>query len=146
MGLAFYVFNYVQSASRTPFITVTSLADNKYVVLVSNNNSKTIKYIVARYLDSDGGLTSSTYPMSWTANGTSQYLVTSSGSYLPAGTFMLDVSLTSIGYADSITNKITIAPTALSTLTPSTVTASFGGQGTYTLTSAGFITNNIQNN
>jgi hypothetical protein len=146
MGLTYNVFNYAQSASKTPLIVVTDLGNLNYKIVASNTNSKAIKFMVARYLNSDGGITTSTYQMDWTLTSTNQYTVTPTGGYLPAGTFLLDVSFDIIGYADSTTNQFTIAPTAISTLTPTPVSVSFGGQGSYTLTSTGFITSSIQNN
>jgi hypothetical protein len=146
MGLTFSLYTYSQSAARTPFIVVTDLGSFSYKVVVSNHNSKAIKFIVARYLNSNGFLTTTIFSMSWTLTTTNTYTVIPVGGYLPAGTFLLSVHIDTLGYADSTTNQFTISATAINALTPASVTASFGGQGSFTLSAAGFLTNNIQNN
>jgi hypothetical protein len=84
--------------------------------------------------------------MTWITTAANTYTATPANGYLPAGTFVLSVHFDTLGYADSTTNQFTISPTSINALTPTAKTASFGGQGSYTLTSSGFITNNIQNN
>lgn len=146
MGLTFTLNTYYQSAGKTPFIVVTDLGSLSYKIVASNTNSKAIKFIVARYLNSNGFFTTTIYAMTWTTTATNTYTATPAGGYLPAGTFVLSVHFDTLGYADSTTNQFTITPTAINTLNPTAVTASFGGQGSFILSSAGFLTNNIQNN
>lgn len=63
--------------------------------------------------------------------------------YLPAGTFVLEVSYDGLGYADSTTNTIKIESTGIAALSPTPVSVSFAGSKPYTLTAAGFIDKNI---
>ncbi len=141
MGLTFKAFDYAQSTAKTPNVTITDMGSLTYKIVVSNTIQKAIKFIVARYLNSAGGITTSVYPFDWTSSTANQYMATPTGGYLPAGTFYLDVSFDTLGFADSAnTNKFTIAPTSINAITPSSATVSFGGQSTFTLTSAGFIT------
>jgi hypothetical protein len=147
MGLTFYAFDYTQSAVKTPNVTITDMGSLTYKIMVSNTIVKSILFIVARYVNSAGGITSSVYPFGWTTSATNTYMATPTGEYLPAGTFYLDVSFDTLGFADSSnTNRFTILPTSMSAITPPSATVSFGGQGTLTLSSVGFITKQIKDN
>jgi hypothetical protein len=137
---------YTTSAARTPLVSVTDRGSMRYEIIASNNNSRAIRFIVARYLSSTGALTSTVYRMNWVTNSPNNHTATPAGEYLPAGTFRIIVSFDTLGYADSTNNQFTIAPTAINALSPSPTTASFGGQGTFALTATGFLNNDIQNN
>lgn len=141
MGLTFYPFDYAQSAAKTPKVTITDLGSSNYKVVVTNTITQIITSVVARYLNTAGGVTTTVYPFDSTFVGDTNYSVTPSNGYLPAGTFYLDVSFDTLGFADaSNTNKFTILPTTIAALSPpSAVTVSFGGQGTLTLSATGFI-------
>jgi hypothetical protein len=69
MGNSFHLYNYAQSAGQTPFITVTDQGSSTYQIVVSGT-SKAITFIVARYLDSNSVVTTTTYPMTWTNTAT----------------------------------------------------------------------------
>lgn len=73
MGLTFRTYNYGQTVAKTPTIVVTTLSAFVYQIVATNTNSKSIKFIVARFLDSSNGVTSSIYPFSFTSTGSNQY-------------------------------------------------------------------------
>lgn len=89
------------------------------------------------WLDSAGNPTSSVYRLPVSGNNFT-------ASYLPAGTYAIRIHSTSFGFARVTPATVTINfpadPTAIAT------TSSFVGGKTLTLTGAGFVTNNIQNN
>lgn len=142
-GLTFYDFDYAQSTAKTPNVTITDLGSGNYQIQVSNTLTKSITAVLARYVNTAGGISSTAYPFSSSLTSTNTYSASAIDGYLPAGTFYLDVVFSTLGFADSSnTNKFSISTTAISTLTPpDAVTVSFGGQGTLTLTASGFITN-----
>lgn len=106
--------------------------------------------MVARFLDTSNGLSSSIYPFSFSSTGSNQYSAQPQTSYFPCGTFKLEVHFDGIGYADSTTNTLnSYTSTACQSLLATTVTptsSSFNGGNIITINQPGFITNNIQNN
>ena len=73
MGQTIKDFSYSQSNSKTPFNVIIEKPGYNYQIITSNTYNKGIKFIVARYLDVNGGITSSTYPFSWSLTGTNLY-------------------------------------------------------------------------
>lgn len=150
MGLTYKTFTYTQSAAKTPSYVVTTLSPFVYQIVSSNLNGQTVRAVFARFLDSSGGATSSTYPFSITSTGSNQISVQPQGSYLPCGTFRLEVHCTMVGYADSTSNILdSYFSTACQALQQATVTSkfsSYNGGGIITINQAGFITNDIHNN
>ena len=89
------------------------------------------------WLDSAGNPTSSVYPLTVSGN-------TATATYLPAGTFRVNVHSNSLGYASVTPATVTVNFPADPTATA--VTSSFVGGKQMTLQGAGFVTNNPANN
>ncbi len=112
--------------------------------MASNTNNKAIKFIVARFFDANGGISSSIYPFTWSLTATNTYSARSEAGYLPCGTFQLDTHFDGLGYADSTTNVFsTYSSLDCQTLQQATITpvfSSFNGGSIITINQVGFIT------
>jgi hypothetical protein len=141
MGTFAKPMNYSQTTANTPTISIEDLGSGQFKLTVLTLTSKKINFVNARYLDSNGGYTSSAYPMNWVSTGTNIFTASPAGSYLPCGTFAIEVHFWQVGFASIPSEPSTFTKTCDSTtFTSSAVSVSYGGGSAYEITGAGFHT------
>lgn len=140
VGTRFNLYNMLYSPTFTCSGTVAGSGLGPYTFTRTNmltSPSFVMNTADFVWLDSAGNPTSSVYRLPVSGNSFS-------ATYLPAGTYAIKIHSSSFGYARVTPATVTINfpadPTAVAT------TSSFVGGKTLTLSGAGFVTNNIQNN
>lgn len=137
---AYRVFTYSYWTNQTYNTTITQGASDIYTI----TSTTAVNAVSFQFLSSENTPTTSIYPATLTQTVGNTYTAVPTGGYLPNGKFRILVHSTAYGYH-------TVSPTTFtkswsSNPTFTAVTSSFVGGKEVTLTGAGFLTQNIQNN
>jgi hypothetical protein len=138
---SYRVFGYGYLTSQTHNSTITQGASNTFSIVATT----TVDTVTFQYLSSENTPTSTIYPGTLTSTGTNAYTATPTGGYLPNGKFRILVHTTFFGYHAATPATFTKTWASNPTFTPA-VSSSFVGGKELTLTGAGFLTQNIENN
>ena len=138
---SFRVFGYNYLTAQTHNSTITQGASNTFSIVATT----TVDTVSFQYLSSENTPTSTIYPATLTSTGTNAYTAAPTGGYLPNGKFRILVHTTFFGYHTVTPATFTKTWASNPTFTPA-VSSSFVGGKELTLTGAGFLTQNIENN
>ena len=140
----FKTFSYSYSESKTPQMTIQH--DSSYTYNITRTATDAdLDWAEFIFLDANDNPTSSKYEMTITEVSSSNYQIAPTDGYLAAGKYLVKVHSDSYGYAEFDESTVTVSFSS-GPSTPTAVTSSFVGGKELTITGAGFLTVNPENN